>query len=74
MSPGPKGYGVTQNLGFSHSIHADHLLLVTFYDTSAVIEGSFRTHGRTEDDERTDRPIEVKMVGSYLDCIPKEGL
>ena len=43
-------------------MHAEQLLLVTFHDTSAVIEGSLWTHGRTEDDERTDRPTEVKIV------------
>ena len=53
-----RGLRVTQDAYFSLLSHTKQLLLVTFSDTTAGIEASFRTDGRT--DRRGSRK-------SYLD-------
>ena len=48
------GLRVTRNAYFSLMTHTTQLLLMTFCETTAEIEVSFRTDGRAEDG-RTDR-------------------
>ena len=48
------GLRVTQDAYFLLLTHTKQLLLVTFCDPSAGIEVSVRTHGRTEQTERTE--------------------
>ena len=59
---------MTQNVFSSLLTHTKQLLLVTFCNTSAGIEVNFRTHGRTEQTERTDGWTDGRgSRNSYLD-------
>ena len=53
--------GVTPNAYFSLSKHTKQLLLVTFRDTTAGIEVSFRTDGgrRRRTEGQTDVEVEI---------------
>ena len=68
------GLRVTQDAYFSLLTHTKQLLLVTFCYTSAGIQASFRTHGRTDggrtEDGRKDRHRGSR--NSYLDLDVKK--
>ena len=62
VDPPGLGLGVTPNAYFSLSKHTKQLSLVTYCDTAAGIEVSFRTHRQTADgrtEEQTDMEVEI---------------
>ena len=60
---GPRGLKVLKNAYFSLLKHTKKLSLVTFHDTTAEIEVSFRTHRRRnmEDKTRIERQTDVTV-------------